>query len=327
MELADFFHTSVDVLLGYEWEQRSMGECAQHISSLRSMHQYGEGIKEARKALKQYPNSFKEVYESGEMLYMAALQRVNFLHEDEWDEVKRDMDYARRVLERALDLFEQNTDRHISRELIRQEIGMIYGFVENKKKAISYLEEQNPFHIHDCLISQYLCDLKEYDKAWSYVIKYFRQRLADIRNCFWTIYEVLLVREDYDEALFFSEWMKKFCLSAAEMQNSYFYRAAAIADALRATVYAYKSVKEEKDYSGEIRKVLKTALTNAYNFDIHTAEYEVYDSFGRSVLAAIKNAILCSKDDEEQFEYLKEIYNGVAKDMKLDEIQIPADSQ
>lgn len=39
-ELAEFFGTSVDVLLGYGWEQGGMGRCAEHIRELLELKRY-----------------------------------------------------------------------------------------------------------------------------------------------------------------------------------------------------------------------------------------------------------------------------------------------
>ena len=43
MELADFFETSVDVLLGYEWRQQSQNKAVEEIRLLRRERRFPEG--------------------------------------------------------------------------------------------------------------------------------------------------------------------------------------------------------------------------------------------------------------------------------------------
>lgn len=179
VELADFFHISVDVLLGYQWKSTSAGKCVEYLHTLRNEHQYEKAVAEARKALKQYPNHFEIVYECGEILYHSALEKANFVNLDQKDEIVSQLLSAVEVLEKAISLFDQNTDRNISRELIYQEIGSIYGFLGEKQKAIAYLEKHNVFDFNDRMISIFLLELNQYDKAWEYITSVCRHRIFD----------------------------------------------------------------------------------------------------------------------------------------------------
>lgn len=57
--MADFFETSVDVLLGYEWRSGSMGQIIERIKTFRNAKRFDEAAAEAEKALRKYPNSFE----------------------------------------------------------------------------------------------------------------------------------------------------------------------------------------------------------------------------------------------------------------------------
>ena len=61
MEMADFFDTSVDVLLGYEMKDNRLAATVQRIKEYRH-NKDRSGLIEAEKALKKYPNSFEIVY-------------------------------------------------------------------------------------------------------------------------------------------------------------------------------------------------------------------------------------------------------------------------
>ena len=69
VEMADFFDTSVDVLLGYRMEDNRLKETVARLKKYRH-DKDPAGLTEAEKALKKYPNSFEIVHESA-TLYRA----------------------------------------------------------------------------------------------------------------------------------------------------------------------------------------------------------------------------------------------------------------
>ena len=266
-ELADFFQISVDVLLGYRWEKRSMGQCAEYIHRLCNERKYEEGAAEARKVVKKYPNSFPVVYESAKMLFVAALNRVNHSAEKVIEEVTADLEYVLKLFEHSLELFEQNTEKRISREEIHQNIGTIYGYLGKRKEAIAYLEEHNACNVNDRMIGILLSELGEFDRAWEYESKTFRKALLDLWTGYNGVYNVLINTGRYEELLAVSEWIKKFLFSASDKDSSYFERVAAVIDIMTATVYAYKAVSENREYDREVRTYLREALLEARHFD------------------------------------------------------------
>ena len=63
MTMADFFDTSVDVLLGYEMKDNRLQSTVDRLK--KYYHDKDrEGLREAEKALKKYPNDFNVVYSS-----------------------------------------------------------------------------------------------------------------------------------------------------------------------------------------------------------------------------------------------------------------------
>ena len=69
VEMADFFDTSIDVLLGYILRDNRIDATARRLRHCQRVKDLN-GLEEAEKALKKYPNSFIIVYRSA-MLYQA----------------------------------------------------------------------------------------------------------------------------------------------------------------------------------------------------------------------------------------------------------------
>lgn len=73
LELADFFDTSVDALLGYEMKDNRLQATVERLRRCRDEKDRA-GFAEAEKALKKYPNSFDVVYGSA-LLYTCSARR------------------------------------------------------------------------------------------------------------------------------------------------------------------------------------------------------------------------------------------------------------
>ena len=146
MELADFFGTSVDVLLGYRQQSTSLVGTLEQLRALRDARQYSEGRRMAEKAVKQFPNSFDVAYQ-GAMLYdMAALE-------------SRDHTAAGRAKElytRALELMDQNTDPKISRVGIYNSLASIALSLDETDRAVELLKQNNVEGLNNAAIGQAL---------------------------------------------------------------------------------------------------------------------------------------------------------------------------
>lgn len=140
----------------------------------------------------------------------------------------------------------------------------------------------------------------------------------------------MIFKEKYEEALETSLWMKKLCSSVAAEDGSYFLRAAAVTDAMIVTIYAYKEIKENRDYTTEMEHYMREALEEAVRFDenpdftgkLRFFSYEVehlHDSFGDNALIAVKYVIQCFRDGGEVYGRLVSIYNEIAKSLELDD--------
>lgn len=101
MELADFFDTSVDVLLGYELKDNRLRTTAARLKKYQSDKDEA-GLAEAEKALKKYPNSFEIVFNAAGLFSVFGTERGE-----------------KRLMRRALELLEK------SRQLIAQNLSTL----------------------------------------------------------------------------------------------------------------------------------------------------------------------------------------------------------
>lgn len=197
-ELAEFFGTSVDVLLGYGWEQGSMGRCAEHIRELLELKRYDEGIHEAAKALTRYPNSFPIVYRSGKLYLHAGFERHDAAL----------VRQAQPLLERALQLISQNDDERISALSIHGDIGSSYICLGEFETALDYLRRHNDGRVNDREIGFCLHQLGRIDEAMVYFSDSYLEAVAHLFNAGVSQINCLGDMKRDREALELADWLK-----------------------------------------------------------------------------------------------------------------------
>ena len=132
VEMADFFDTSVDVLLGYQMKDNRLDTI---IQRLKEYFRTGnlEAISEAEKALKKYPNSFEIVHTC------AAVYQVFGTERRDKEKLRR----ALELLEQSLLLISQNTNPEISEDFIYGEIGSTWISLGESEKGLEILKKHN----------------------------------------------------------------------------------------------------------------------------------------------------------------------------------------
>lgn len=73
MELADFFDTSVDALLGFEFRDNRLSAQAARLREYCITHDRS-GLQEAEKALKKYPHTFDIMYGAANLYFVFATE-------------------------------------------------------------------------------------------------------------------------------------------------------------------------------------------------------------------------------------------------------------
>lgn len=145
VELADFFDTSVDVLLGYEVRGNKREAAVTRLKDC--IYRRDElGLAEAEKLLVRYPNCFEIVYTSADLYWLFGF-------------TARDQTRLRRcieLMERACLLIGQNTDPEISELSIRHSIAKAWFALGEYERAVQLLLCENPRGVYNDFIGYLL---------------------------------------------------------------------------------------------------------------------------------------------------------------------------
>lgn len=142
MELAEFFETSVDVLLGFSQQSENLESALKGLKDLRLKKDYPAALRKAEKLLQKYPNQFQAVYECACTFQLAGMEL-------------RDDGLVRRSLElfqRSLELEAQNSDPEISAAAIRNAIAEGWLILDNTQKALELFKENNAMGMNEATI-------------------------------------------------------------------------------------------------------------------------------------------------------------------------------
>lgn len=289
VELADFFDTSVDVLLGYEIKSNKQSATVARLKQF--MHDRDEGgLAEAEKALVRYPNSFEVVYQSAVLYNMFGLS-------------KHDERLTRRsvaLLERSVLLIGQNTDPKVSELSIHTEIAIAYMNIGESEKAVELLKKHNPCGINDTLIGQTLasvCDRPE--DAIPYLSMALLHNVEGVTHIVMGYMNVFFKQKKFAAAVDVVGWALSYYDGLRiPGQNGFF-------DKLIGILFVYLAAAHlELGHFPEAREALRKAKTEAEGFDrspaynadsirfvfIHEPK-TVYDDIGESAMEGVRIAV------------------------------------
>ena len=145
VEMADFFDTSVDVLLGYEMRDNRLDATVQRLREYRRSKDRA-GLAEAEKALKKYPHSFKIVHECATLYGGFGLESGNRAY----------LLRALELTEQSLPLLGQNTDPEISEQTLYGKMAQIYIGLDEIDKAVELWKAHNAGGVYNHKIGQIL---------------------------------------------------------------------------------------------------------------------------------------------------------------------------
>ena len=172
VEMADFFDTSVDVLLGYQMKDNRLKVTVERLDAyLRNGDP--EAMNEAEKALKKYPNSFEIVHACAEAYLIFGTE-------------KQDRQYlmrAIRLFENALMLIAQNTDPKISEYTICGAMGAAYVSIGEYEKGLEILKRHNTGGMFsDSIGTSLAVYMRRYEEAEPYLSDSLLQSTARMIN-------------------------------------------------------------------------------------------------------------------------------------------------
>ena len=136
LEMADFFDTSVDVLLGYEMRDNRLETSISRLWEMNS-NKDRAGLAEAEKALKKYPHNLQVVSAAAFMYRNIGME----------DHDRGLLMRALELMETSLLLFDQNTDPMGDKIIVYQNMATVYEELGEIDKAIGILRTHNPFGI------------------------------------------------------------------------------------------------------------------------------------------------------------------------------------
>ena len=195
MEMADFFDTSVDVLLGYEMKDNHVDAIVKRMRECRRKKDR-EGLAEAEKALKRYPHSFPIVRES------ATIYRAFGIESKDKAMLRR----ALELLEQSRLLLDQNTDPEINEQTICAMIAETYLGLNEVDKGIELMKKSNAGGLFNSKIGNTLAQIDRAEEATPYLSEAMAKLTADLCNIVSGYMNVFGQQRDYASAEAILSW-------------------------------------------------------------------------------------------------------------------------
>ena len=195
VEMADFFDTSVDALLGYTLRDNHVDAIVKRMREYRR-NKDREGLAEAEKALKRYPHSFLIVKES------AAIYRAFGIESRDTAMLHR----ALELLEQSRLLLDQNTDPEINEQTICAKIAETYLGLNEVDKGIELMKKSNAGGLFSSKIGNTLAQLDRAEEATPYLSEAMAKLTADLCNIVSGYMNVFGQQRDYASAEAILSW-------------------------------------------------------------------------------------------------------------------------
>ncbi len=189
MEMADFFDTSVDVLLGYRMKDNRLTQTVRRLRETRRGKDHS-GLAEAEKALKKYPHSFQIVYES------AVMYNVFGFESGEKNLLRR----ALELLGQSLPLLPQNEDPEISEQTLYGKMADAYFGLNEPEKGIELLKKHNAGGLYNHKIGHVLAVCERTEEAVPFLSEALAKIIPDLINIIIGYMNVFFTRGDYASA-------------------------------------------------------------------------------------------------------------------------------
>ena len=189
MEMADFFNTSVDLLLGYEMKDNRFEATVARLQEYRRKKDR-TGVEEAEKAIKKYPHSFAIARECAAMYNGFGLESGD----------KAMLLRSLELWERSLPLIDQNTDPQISEQTIYGQMALTYLGLSETDKAIELLKTHNAGGLYNHRIGETLSVHGRCDEALPFLSEAFSGIINELINTVIGYVNVYASQGDYASA-------------------------------------------------------------------------------------------------------------------------------
>ena len=195
LEMADFFDTSVDVLVGYEMKDNRLEATVRRLQDFRRKKDWA-GLTEAEKALKKYPHSFRIVRES------EALYRAYGFETGNKDAFRRSLE----LLRQSLLLLDQNEDPQISEQTLYAKMAMTYLGLEEVEKGVELLKKHNAGGLYNAKIGHALAACERTEEATRFLSEALANSIADLCDTISGYFNLFHVCGDHASAQAILRW-------------------------------------------------------------------------------------------------------------------------
>lgn len=289
MEMADFFDTSVDALLGFEAKDNRLGVTVERLKRCR-FEKDESGLAEAEKALKKYPNAFAVVYSSG------ALYRAFGTERQDERLLRRGLE----LLRSAQRLLAQNDDPKISQSTLSGEMAEILLSLGHLDEAVALMKQNNAGDLFSDRIGLTLAaDCQRPDEALPFLSSALLDRVTDLVRIALGYVNVYFSRRDFAEARAMLEWILGVLAGVKDGDRPCF------ADKLSAMfrvclAYAHLQSGDETAARNELVQAKQTATrfdaapdprAGALRFVLDDVQAGVYDNLGATCAQTVEKAV------------------------------------
>lgn len=304
VELAEFFETSVDVLLGYGWQQSSMGAAAERIRTYRLEKRFSEGCRFAEKALQKYPNSFEVCYQSATLYFVQMSSRT----------AHRSLE----LFERSCQLIAQNTDPDITLLGLQDNIAICYADMGQYDKAIELLKANNAEGRNNSLIGNILSQhCNRPDEALHYLSIALARLHGDLFRVTFGCSNAYAEKGQFDPAIEILLWMRDLSEGLTEPGSITFIDKTNARNLTACAEIAMMQGDEEKARDFLIQAIaLARKFDTAPNYSMNGIKYyhgpstaRSYDDFGKTAMEGIDAFI----HDEEGGIHLQNLWKELTQ--------------
>lgn len=192
VELAYFFQTSVDVLLGYEWKEGSLGDILNRLKEGQRNKEYTESIQEANKAIQKFPHNFDVLYQSASLYLVMGFDLRS----------KEALEKAIQLYTQSLKFIEQNQNPEINVYQIKQRLVKAYQALLKYDEAIRLLEETNINGCNNGMLGYFLTTFKkDYETGLRYLSLRIEDYIIEMSSVMSGYSNTFLGKKQYKEAV------------------------------------------------------------------------------------------------------------------------------
>jgi transcriptional regulator with XRE-family HTH domain len=299
IQMADFFDTSVDVLLGYEVRDNRLETTVKRLQEYRRSKDR-DGLAEAERALKKYPHSFRIVNES------AGLYRAFGFDSGDKALFRR----ALELLEQSRLLLGQNDDPQINEQTLYGRIAQTYLGLDEPDRAVELWKAHNAGGQYSHAIGSTLAQNDRIEEAAPFLSEALLKHVSDLLTTIVGYVNVFLSRGDHASAQAILSWGIELLRGLREADKpNYFDR---IGAALLAALAGSQFLSGQGD---KARDTLMKAMELAAFFDASPSYDEsdirfvtriegasAHDDLGATAMDAVELAV--SQLDNEAFSAL-----------------------